>query len=144
MAEGYLISNTRKNAKVNRQTMDDNKCVGFLLLGESPGGLFIGVVRGSGNNDQTVPLTTPFILCIQSWGHFSHFTLPTTLHRTYHMVTHVPCGQASVHHASPISGPSRPPLPSSSRLLDDSPRLRDRLMPPFGSCAHRPVDNHIM
>jgi hypothetical protein len=31
-----------ENANVNGQTVDDNKCVGFLLLGESSGGLFIG------------------------------------------------------------------------------------------------------
>jgi hypothetical protein len=44
-----------EKAKVNTQkvgsecvkhSMDGNKCDGFLLLGESQGGLFIGVVRG--------------------------------------------------------------------------------------------------
>jgi hypothetical protein len=144
MAKGYLIPNTEKNTKVNGQTVNDNKCVGFLHLGKSPGGLFIRVVREFGNNDLTTPLTTPFILCVQSWGHVSHFTLPTTLHRAYHMATRVPCGQASVCHASLISGPSRPPLTSLSRMLDDGPHLRDHLTSPFGSCAHRPVSNHKM
>jgi hypothetical protein len=32
--------------------------------GESLGGLFIGVVRGFGNNVQTAPLTTPFTLSV--------------------------------------------------------------------------------
>jgi hypothetical protein len=59
IAEGYLIPNTWKNVKLNKQmvgsegvkhSVDDNKCTGFLFLGESPGGPFIGVVRGSGNN----------------------------------------------------------------------------------------------
>jgi hypothetical protein len=40
--------------------VDGNKCARFLPLGESLGGLFIGVVRGSGNNVRTAPLTTPF------------------------------------------------------------------------------------
>jgi hypothetical protein len=49
----------RKNAKVNMQkvgsegvkhSVDNNKCVGFLSLGESPDGLFIGVVRGFSYN----------------------------------------------------------------------------------------------
>jgi hypothetical protein len=31
-------------------------------VGESPSGLFIGVVRGSSNNVQTAPLTTPSTL----------------------------------------------------------------------------------
>jgi hypothetical protein len=77
------------------------------------------VVRGSGNNVRTAPLTTPFTQSVQSQGHYSHFTLPTTLHRAYHMATCVPYDQPSVRHASPIFGPSRPLLPSSSRLLND-------------------------
>jgi hypothetical protein len=53
-----------ENANVNKQmvgrecvkpSVDGNKCAGFLLLGESSGGLFIGVVRRSGNNVQTPP-----------------------------------------------------------------------------------------
>jgi hypothetical protein len=59
-AEGCLILNTRKNVKVNKH-LDGNKCTGFFPLGESPGGLFIGVVRGSSNNVEMAPLTTPFI-----------------------------------------------------------------------------------
>jgi hypothetical protein len=35
-------------------------------LGESPRGLFIGEVRGSGNNVQTAPLTAPFTLSVKS------------------------------------------------------------------------------
>jgi hypothetical protein len=31
-----------------------------------PRGLFVGVVRGSGNNVRTTPLTTPFSLSVQS------------------------------------------------------------------------------
>jgi hypothetical protein len=39
MAEGYLILNTGKNVKVDKQMVGDgNKCVGFLLLRESSGG----------------------------------------------------------------------------------------------------------
>jgi hypothetical protein len=34
---------------VNKHS-DSNKCIVFFPLGESPGRLFIGVVRGSGNN----------------------------------------------------------------------------------------------
>jgi hypothetical protein len=59
-AEGCLILNTGKNVKVNKH-LDGNKCTGFFPLGESPGGLFIGVVRGSSNNVEMAPLTTPFI-----------------------------------------------------------------------------------
>jgi hypothetical protein len=33
-----------------KHSVDDNKCIGFLPLGESPGGLFIRVIRGAGNN----------------------------------------------------------------------------------------------
>jgi hypothetical protein len=65
-------------------------------LGESTGGLFIGVVRGSGNNVQMTLLTTPFTLSVQSQGYHSHFTPLTTLHEAYYMVTHVPSDQASV------------------------------------------------
>jgi hypothetical protein len=31
-------------------------------LGESPGGLFIGAIRGTDNNVRTTPLTAPFRL----------------------------------------------------------------------------------
>jgi hypothetical protein len=55
--------------------------------GESLGGLFTGVVKGSGNNLRMSPLTTPFIQSVQLWGYYSHFTFLTTLHRTYHVVT---------------------------------------------------------
>jgi hypothetical protein len=52
-----MLSNPehRKNVKVNKQmvgsegvkhSVDGNKCTGFLLLEEFPGGLFIWVVRG--------------------------------------------------------------------------------------------------
>jgi hypothetical protein len=50
--------------KVNKQivgsecvkhSVDDNKCTRFLLLEEFSGDLFIGVVRGSGNNVRTPP-----------------------------------------------------------------------------------------
>jgi hypothetical protein len=111
-------------------------------LGESPGDPFIRVVRESGKNIRTAPLTTPFTHSVQSQGHYSHFTLLTTLHRTYHMATHVPYGQASVHHASPISGPLRTPLPSLSRMLNDGLRLHECLMHLFRSCARCPVSNH--
>jgi hypothetical protein len=67
-----------------------------MPVGESPGGLFIWVVRGFGNNVRTTPLTTPFPLSVQSHEHYSHFTLLTTLHRAYYMVTCVSSGQASV------------------------------------------------
>jgi hypothetical protein len=58
-----------KSAKVDRHKVksegvnhfvDSNKCAGFLPLGESLGGLFIGVVRESGNNVRMAPLTTLF------------------------------------------------------------------------------------
>jgi hypothetical protein len=51
------------------------------LLGESPGGLFIGAVKGSDNNVQTPPLTTPFMLNAQLCGHYSHFILSFTYTR---------------------------------------------------------------
>jgi hypothetical protein len=60
------------------------------------------------------------------------------------MVTRVPCDQSSVNHASSISGPSRPPLPSLSHLLDDGLGVCDCLMPPFGSCARHPIGNDKM
>jgi hypothetical protein len=40
---------------------EGNKCSLFPLA-ESLGGLFIGEVRGFGNNVRTAPLTTPFTL----------------------------------------------------------------------------------
>jgi hypothetical protein len=58
------------------------------------------------------------------------------------MATRVPCSQASVCHASLISGMSRPPLLSSSRLLNDGLHLHARLTPPFISYARRSVSNH--
>jgi hypothetical protein len=58
------------------------------------------------------------------------------------MVTHIPYDQASIRHASPISGPLRPLLPSLSRLLNDGLHLHERLMPQFGSCACHPINNH--
>jgi hypothetical protein len=41
-------------AKASRAHEDCNKCL-MHLLGESPGGLFLGVVRGVGNNVLTAP-----------------------------------------------------------------------------------------
>jgi hypothetical protein len=38
-----------------KHSVDGNKCTGFLLLEEFPGGLFIWVVRGSDNNVRTPP-----------------------------------------------------------------------------------------
>jgi hypothetical protein len=111
-------------------------------LGESTGGLFIGVVRGSGNSVQTGPLTTPFTQIVQSRGQYSHFTLLTTLHGAYHMMTCIPSSLASVRYAALIFSSSRPPLPSSGCLLNDDLRFHEHLNPPFGSCAHRPVKNH--
>jgi hypothetical protein len=32
---------------------------------------------------------TLFIQSVQSWEHYSHFTLSTTLHKTYHVMTRV-------------------------------------------------------
>jgi hypothetical protein len=58
------------------------------------------------------------------------------------MMTYVPCGQASARHASPISGPLRPPLLSLSRLLNDSLCLHERLTPPLRSCARHLVSGH--
>jgi hypothetical protein len=72
------------------------------------GAQFIGVISRSGNNVRTAPLTILFIHGVQSWGHYSHFTLPTTLNSTYHMVTHVlPIGLPSVtsRRASARQGP---------------------------------------
>jgi hypothetical protein len=42
--------------------------------GGIPGGLFIGVVRGSGNNVRTVPLIASFTLSVQSFYTSVHFT----------------------------------------------------------------------
>jgi hypothetical protein len=58
------------------------------------------------------------------------------------MATCVSCGHASVRHASSISGTLRPPLPSFSRLFNDDLCLLERLTPPLGSCALRPISNH--
>jgi hypothetical protein len=58
-------------------------------LGESLGGLFIRVVKGSGKNVPTPP-TTLFTQSVQSWGHYSHFTLLAALHGAYLVVTRVP------------------------------------------------------
>jgi hypothetical protein len=57
------------------------------------------------------------------------------------MVTCVPCGQAFIHHASLISDPLRPLLPSSSRLLNVSLHLHERMLPPFRSY---PIKHHKM
>jgi hypothetical protein len=48
VAEGYLILNTEKCEGIDH-SMGDNKCIGSLM-GESPRDLFIGVVKGFGNN----------------------------------------------------------------------------------------------
>jgi hypothetical protein len=40
-------------------------------LGESPGGLFIGIVRGCGNNVQTAYLTALFTPSAQSHEYYS-------------------------------------------------------------------------
>jgi hypothetical protein len=40
-------------------------------LGESPGGLFIGIVRGSGNNVRMAHLTALFTLSTQSHEYYS-------------------------------------------------------------------------
>jgi hypothetical protein len=112
------------------------------LLGESPGCLFIGVVRGPVTMSERPPLTTSFTQSVQSHEHYSYFTLLTTLHRAYHMATRVPCDHAFIRHASLISGPLRPPLPSLSRPLNDSLCLHERLMPPFRSYTRRLVSNH--
>jgi hypothetical protein len=44
-----------------------------------PRGLFIGAVRGVGNNVRTAPLTTPFTLSTQSQGYYRHFLPLSTL-----------------------------------------------------------------
>jgi hypothetical protein len=77
-------------------------------------------------------------------GHYSYFTLPTTLHRTYHVVTHVLPPRASVHYVMPSFDPSRPPLLSLNHRLIGGPCLHEHQLPPLGSCAHRPVRNHEM
>jgi hypothetical protein len=58
-------------------------------VGESPGGLFIGAVRGSCNNVRTDPLTASFTQRTQSYRHYNHFIPITTLYMAYYMVTHV-------------------------------------------------------
>jgi hypothetical protein len=52
-AEGCLIPNMEKCEGFSHST-GDNKCTGFQPRG-IPGGLFIGVVRGFGNNVQIAP-----------------------------------------------------------------------------------------
>jgi hypothetical protein len=98
---------------------------------ESPGGLFIGAVRGSGNNVHMTPITIPFTLSVQSQGYHNHFTPLTTLHVAYYMATCVPSGQASVRYAAQVFGPSRHPLPSSGHLLNDGLHLCENLRPPL-------------
>jgi hypothetical protein len=72
--------------------------------GESPGGLFIGVVRGSSNNVWTAPVTASFTLSAQSQGYYSHFTPLTTWHQAYYKATHVFPSQGL--HPMMSSGPS--------------------------------------
>jgi hypothetical protein len=85
-----------KDAKVGYQKMVDPKVtrtrqIVINALGspprESQGGLFIGVVRGSGINVRTAPLTALFTLSVQTSGYYSHFTPLSTLHRTNCKVT---------------------------------------------------------
>jgi hypothetical protein len=56
----------RKKCEGINHSMDGNKFTRFLPCGIPMGGLFIGVVRVSGNNVQTATLTTPFAMSIQS------------------------------------------------------------------------------
>jgi hypothetical protein len=51
---------------VNKHSMDGNNYTRFLTLGESLGGLFIGVVRDSDNNVRMTALTTSFTQSVQS------------------------------------------------------------------------------
>jgi hypothetical protein len=75
-----------------------NEAINVLAssAGESLGDLFIGVVRGSGNNVWTPPLTSLFILSVQSHRHYSYFTFLSTLQGAYQTVTRVPSHRASV------------------------------------------------
>jgi hypothetical protein len=50
--------------KVSRAREDGNKCMLTLPWGDPQGSLFIGVIRGVGNNIQTAPLTVPFTLSV--------------------------------------------------------------------------------
>jgi hypothetical protein len=106
-------------------------------LGGSSEGLFIGTVRGSGNNVRAVPLTVPFTLSAQSQRYYSHFTPLTTLHWTYYTVTHVfpghdlrlttPFGPLALDHRLTLitvlvtdlhrHGCSWPPLPSTCQVV---------------------------
>jgi hypothetical protein len=65
IAESCLIPNTGENAKISIirwaviNALDSSP-------GGIPGGLFIGAARGSGNDVQTSPITTPFTQSVQS------------------------------------------------------------------------------
>jgi hypothetical protein len=144
IAKGYSILNTERNAKVGYCALENDGCEGVNNVtsrainvldsssrGESPGVLFIGATRGSGNNVRTVPQTALFTPSAKSLGYYSHFTPLTTLHLAYYMATHAPSGQASIRHAAWISGPSRPPLLSLGRLFDDGLHLHEHLRPPL-------------
>jgi hypothetical protein len=82
------------------------------------------------------PLTTPFTQSVQLWGYYSYFTLPTTLHRDYHMVTCVPSGQALVRQSLCFR--------SLSHLLNEGPHLHEYQGPPLRSCPCCPVRKHKM
>jgi hypothetical protein len=65
--DDYSIPNTERNAKVGYCTLENDgyegannamsRAINVLVfpLGKSLGGLFVGMVRGSGNNVQTAP-----------------------------------------------------------------------------------------
>jgi phosphatidylethanolamine-binding protein (PEBP) family uncharacterized protein len=89
------------------------------------GDLFIGVVRRSGNNVQTTPLSALFTQSVQS------FYISDYIKGAYYMATCVPSGQASIRYAVQVFGLSRPPLPSSGHPLNGGLPLREHLRRPL-------------
>jgi hypothetical protein len=91
------------------------QCRGVTIALDSPGVLFIWVVRGSSNNVRIPPLLTAlFTLSIQSQGYYSQFTSLTTLQ-----------GAITWQHVSPLGRPPFDTLFGSSahQYLRSRPRV---------------------
>jgi hypothetical protein len=88
------------------------------------------------------PLTTPFTQNVESWGHYSHFTLSATLHGAYPIATHVPSIQSHARCAALSLGSSEPPLLLETPVMRWPPCLHEFSGPPLGSYSRCPVRNN--